>query len=46
MSALDPNKYKRKYRYRSDVNDRDAKTNNIMIAIGVIIVIALYFLLT
>lgn len=43
--ALDPNKYKRNYKYKSDVNDRDSKRNNLMIALGVVIVIVLYFLL-
>lgn len=41
---MNPNKYKRDYRYRSDVNDNDSRRNKIMIAIGFAIVIALYLI--
>lgn len=41
---MNPNKYKRDYRYRSDTNEKDSKRNQIMIAIGIIIVVVLYFL--
>lgn len=42
---MDPNKFKRNYRYKSDASYRESKRNKIMIALGFAIVVLLYLLL-